>query len=141
MFGASACLVGLKTRFDGTDAPDAAVRRLFVDGKVIPLCPEQLGGLSTPRLRSEIAQGSGEDVLDGRSAVLLGDGTDVTLQFLRGASEVLRVAKEMGIKRFYLKSNSPSCGVGRIYVKGRLTKGNGVCAAALMRAGVELIPV
>lgn len=141
MFGASACLVGLKTRFDGTDAPDDAVRRLFVEGKVIPLCPEQLGGLTTPRLRSEIAQGSGEDVLDGKSAVLLEDGTDVTLQFLRGANEVLRIVEEMGIKRFYLKKNSPSCGMGKIYVKGKLTKGNGVCAAALMRAGVELIPV
>ena len=141
MFGASACLVGLRTRFDGTDSCETLVHRLFVEGKIISLCPEQLGGLSTPRLRAEITEGSGEDVLDGKSAVLLEDGTDVTLPFLRGVDEVLKVVKHVGIRRFYLKSNSPSCGVGRIYVKGELKEGNGVCAAALLREGIELIPV
>ncbi len=141
MFGASACLVGLKTRYDATGAVDPSVHRLFLEGKIIPLCPEQLGGLPTPRPRAEIASGSGEDVLDGRSAVIAEDGTDVTIQFLRGASEVLRVAKELGIKRFYLKDKSPSCGAGRIYIRDKLAKGNGVCAAALLRAGIEVIPV
>ena len=141
MFGASACLVGLRTRYDGTDALDASVHRLFLEGQVIPLCPEQLGGLSTPRLRAEIVEGTGEDVLDGRSAVLLEDGTDVTLNFLRAAEEVLRVARDMEIKRFYLKTKSPSCGVGKILVKGALRKGNGVCAAALLREGIELVSV
>ncbi len=141
MFGASACLVGLKTRYDGNAAVDPAVHRLFLEGKIIPLCPEQLGGLCTPRPRSEIASGSGEDVLDGRSAVIAENGTEVTIQFLRGAGEVLRVTKELGIKRFYFKSKSPSCGVGKIYIGGKLAKGNGVCAAALLRAGIEVIPV
>ena len=139
MFGASACLVGLKTRYDGADALDPSVYRLFREGKIIPLCPEQLGGLSTPRLRAEIVEGSGDDVLDGKSVVLLEDGTDVTLHFLRGAQEVLRVTRELGIRRFYLKSKSPSCGVGRIAAQGRLRRGNGVCAAALLRDGIELI--
>lgn len=141
MFGASACLVGLKTRYDGTDAADSMVHSLFLEGKVIPLCPEQLGGLCTPRPRSEIASGSGEDVLDGKSAVIAEDGTDVTIQFLRGAGEVLRVAKELGIRRLYFKSKSPSCGVGKIYISGKLAKGNGVCSAALLRASIEVIPV
>ena len=141
MFGASACLVGLKTRFDGNDSLDPVVYGLFLEGKVIPLCPEQLGGLTTPRLKAEIAEGSGEDVLDGKSAVLLEDGTDVTLHFLRGAYEVLHVVKELRIKRFYLKSKSPSCGIGRIYINGKLKKGNGVCAAILLREGIELIHV
>ena len=141
VFGASACLVGLSTRFDGADARDDAVYRLFVQGKIIPLCPEQLGGLGTPRLKAEIVGGSGEDVLDGKSAVLLEDGTDVTLQFLRGADEVLKVVRHVGIRRLYMKTNSPSCGVGGIRLKGKLKKGNGVCAAALLREGIELIPV
>jgi uncharacterized protein YbbK (DUF523 family) len=141
VFGASACLVGLKTRYDGTDALDPAVYRMYLEGKIIPLCPEQLGGLTTPRPRSEIATGSGEEVLDGKSAVIAEDGTDVTLQFLQGVSEVLRVAKELGLQRFYVKNKSPSCGVGKICVGGKLTKGNGVVAAALLRAGIELIPV
>ncbi len=141
MFGASACLVGLNTRFDGTNALDTSIRRLFAEGKIIPLCPEQLGGLTTPRLRADIVEGSGEDVLDGRSAVVREDGTDVTRQFVRGAVEVLEVARQLGIQRFYLKARSPSCGVGEIYVGGELAEGNGVCAAALLREGIELIRV
>jgi uncharacterized protein YbbK (DUF523 family) len=141
MYGSSACLVGLKTRYDGGDAADPAVRRLFLEGKVIPLCPEQLGGLCTPRLRSEIASGSGEDVLDGKSAVIMEDGSDVTLQFLRGANEVLRVVKDLGIRTFYMKRKSPSCGMGKIYRQGKLTSGNGVCTAALLREGIEIVPV
>jgi uncharacterized protein YbbK (DUF523 family) len=141
VFGASACLIGLKTRYDGTSATDPSVHKLFLQEKIIPLCPEQLGGLSTPRNKSEIMNGSGENVLDGRSAVLMSDGADVTLQFLRGAGEVVRIAKDMGIRRFYLKSKSPSCGFGKIYSGGKLINGNGVCAAALIRAGIEVICV
>ena len=141
MFGASACLIGLKTRFDGTSATSPSVYQLFLQGKIIPLCPEQLGGLATPRLSSEITRGSGEDVLDGKSAVLMSDGADVTLQFLRGAEEIVRISKELGLTRFYLKSKSPSCGFGKICIEGQLVKGNGVCAAALLRAGIEVISV
>jgi uncharacterized protein YbbK (DUF523 family) len=86
-------------------------------------------------------RGSGEGVLDGSSTVLLEDGTDATAQFVRGASEVVRVAKELEIRRFYLKRKSPSCGFGVIYVKGKLTEGNGVLAAALLREGIELVSI
>lgn len=141
MYGASACLVGLKTRYDGADALDAYVYRLFMEGKIIPLCPEQLGGLGTPRLKAEILEGAGENVLDGTSTVVLEDGTDVTRNFLRGAAEVVKVAHAMGLKRFYLKARSPSCGVNEIAVKGRLRTGNGVCAAALLREGIEVVSI
>ena len=141
MFGASACLVGLGTRYDGRHALDPYVYRLFCEGEIIPFCPEQLGGLGTPRGKAEIAGGSGEDVLDGRAAVLLGDGTDVTEHFLRGAAEVLRAARDLRLNRFYMKARSPSCGAGLVYAEGRLTDGNGVCAAALLREGIELIAV
>lgn len=141
MFGASACLVGLSTRYDGRNALDPFVHRLFCEGEIIPFCPEQLGGLSTPRMRAEIAEGTGEDVLDGKSAVLLENGADVTEYFLRGADEVLEAARALKIKRFYLKSKSPSCGFGIIYVEGRLVEGAGVCAAVLLREGIELVSV
>ncbi len=141
MFGVSACLAGLNVRHDGNNSLDPFVNRLFCEGEAIPLCPEQLGGLGTPRLRAEIVEGSGEDVLDGTAAVLLEDGTNVTEHFLRGAYEVVKAARALKIKRFYLKSKSPSCGVGIIYVKGKLVEGNGVCAAALRREGIELVSV
>jgi len=141
VYGASACLVGLKTRYDGADALDPHIHKLFVEGKIIPFCPEQLGGLTTPRLRAEINGGAGEDVLDGRSRILLEDGTDVTSNFLRGTAEVIRVAREMKLERFYLKARSPSCGVGKIIFKGKPGKGNGVCAAALLREGIEVVSV
>lgn len=137
MFGASACLVGLNTRYDGRNALDPHVHELFCRGKVVPFCPEQLGGLGTPRARAEISGGSGEDVLDGDAAVLLEDGTDATEHFVRGASEVVKAAKELGITRFYLKAKSPSCGLGEIFVGGKLIEGNGVLAAALLREGIE----
>lgn len=137
MFGASACLVGLNTRYDGKNALDPDVHELFCRGEVAPFCPEQLGGLGTPRARAEISGGSGEDVLDGDAAVLLEDGTDATEHFVRGASEVVKAAKELGITRFYLKAKSPSCGLGEIFVGGKLIEGNGVLAAALLREGIE----
>jgi uncharacterized protein YbbK (DUF523 family) len=114
---------------------------MFREGKIVPFCPEQLGGLATPRPRAEIANGSGEDVLDGEAQVLLENGTDVTSHFVRGAAEVLKAVRELGIRKFYLKSKSPSCGIGEIYVKGTLVEGNGVLAAALLREGIELVPI
>lgn len=141
MFGASACLVGLNTRYDGTNSRDAMVHRLFCEGQIVPFCPEQLGGLGTPRPRAEIADQTGENVLDGRSTVVFEDGKDATEHFLRGTSEVVRAVKELGIRRFYLKRKSPSCGLGAIYVNGKLSEGNGVLAAALLREGIDLVSI
>lgn len=141
MFGASACLVGMNTRYDGGSSLDPTVHKLFLEGKVIPLCPEQLGGLTTPRPRAEILGGSGADVINGKAAVGLEDGTDATLQFVRGAEETLKVARELGITRFYFKCHSPSCGVGKIKVGGALVDGDGVCAALLLREGIELVSI
>jgi uncharacterized protein YbbK (DUF523 family) len=141
VYGASACLVGLRTRYDAADALDESVHQLFLEGRVLPLCPEQLGGLSTPRLKATIIGGGGEDVLDGNSAVVLEDGTDVTEHFLRGMAEVLRVARELALERFYLKAGSPSCGIAQSGQGDRPARGNGVCAAALLREGIEIVSV
>ncbi len=136
----SACLAGLCCRYDGlcTGAEDviAAVGR----GEAVPLCPEQLGGLPTPREPSEIEAGfSGGDVLDGKARVLTASGKDVTACYLRGAKEALKLCVLIGAKRAILKANSPSCGCGSIHA-GRfddaLTGGDGVTAALLKRNGI-----
>ncbi len=102
----SACLLGIMCRYDGRKLRKP---RLF-DPDFIPVCPEQLGGLPTPRFRSMIQGGTGEDVLKGKARVLDEERQDVTEYFLRGAAEVRRIVKMYRIKKAYLKKWSPSCG-------------------------------
>ena len=138
----SACLLGLNTRYDGTSQlrPELLADR---DGDTIyiPLCPEQLGGLSTPRPRAEITAGDGTDVLAGRAAVVDETGRDVTAQFLKGAEQALKIANLCGATMALLKEGSPSCGVEQIRRDGQTIKGVGVTAALLMREGIELKPI
>jgi uncharacterized protein YbbK (DUF523 family) len=106
---------------------------------MLPICPEELGGLPTPRPAAEIDRQDGEAVLDGRSRLTWPDGTDVTEAFLRGAREAVRLAQAHGARLAVLKSGSPSCGAGRTHVGGRVVPGLGVTAAALRRAGVRVM--
>ncbi len=133
----SACLVGLKTRHDGTDE---LREELLRDGATIyiPICPEQLGGLPTPRPRAEIERGDGMDVLEGNARVLAEDGNDVTASFLKGAQEVLRVVRLTGAEKVVLKEGSPSCGTSYIKRAGMDASGMGVTAALLASSGIEL---
>lgn len=105
---------------------------------VVPVCPEQLGGLATPRSPSEIVCGCGRDVIEGRSQVVATDGTDVTAQFLRGARAVAELAGLCGARRAILKEGSPSCGVSRIERAGERIEGEGVTTALLRRKEVEV---
>ncbi len=132
----SACLMGLKTRFDGSSAYDEEAVRA-AGPCPIPVCPEQLGGLPTPREPALIEGGSGEDVLCGRAAVMDINGADVTGAFIRGAEAVAHVAKVTGAKRALLKEKSPSCGVKTIYRGAILCEGSGVTAALLRKMGIE----
>lgn len=135
----SACLAGLRTRHDGCAAADERVQALVREGRAIPICPEQLGGLSTPRRPAEIRGGDGADVLDGRARVVNQAGEDVTEAFLRGAEETLRLAHLAGARRAILKARSPSCGAGVIYdgtFSGARRPGDGVTTALLRREGV-----
>ncbi len=134
----SACLAGLNTRYDGASRPDEGVMSLVRSGRAIPLCPEQLGGLPTPRARAEIRGGDGYDVLSGRAVVLAEDGADLTEQFLRGAAEVLRLAELIGAEEAVLKEGSPSCGLNCITVGGARSVGAGVLAALLACRGIEV---
>ncbi len=138
----SACLAGINCRYDGENKLLRKVQRLVRQGKAIPVCPEQLGGLPTPRLPMEIQGGSGKDVLDGRTGVFTKEGEDVTSQCIKGAHEVLKLAKLVGARVAILKARSPSCGYGQVYdgtFTNNLRKGEGVTASLLRREGIEII--
>ncbi len=139
----SACLLGIKCAWDGkTRYKNKKVIELLRKEILIPVCPEQLGGLKTPREFQEIEKGSGDDVLDGRSRVKNKIGQDVRRQFIRGAKEALEIARQYKIKEFVAKSKSPSCGCGSIYdgsFSKRLIKGDGVTVALFKRNGIKVI--
>ena len=139
---ASACLAGKACRYDGKAKPSREILERIASGEEIFLfCPECLGGLATPRAPSEIA-GTGKAVLEGAARVIAKDGSDRTGQFLAGAQAALAQLKAAGVKTVYLKSKSPSCGVGSIYdgtFTGRLAPGNGVAAELFLQNGMELI--
>lgn len=132
----SACLLGLNTRYNGGDAMNDEVIRLVKDRFIIPVCPEQLGGLPTPRPRSEIAKGSAGDILEGRAMVIDESGKDVTGPFMKGAHEVLKLARLTGASEALLKEKSPSCGVNLIYRDNKVIKGSGVTTALLKKEGI-----
>jgi len=133
----SACLAGINCRYDGKNKLNRKVQALVKKGEAIVICPEQLGGLSTPREPASLT-GDGYDVLKGRAKVLTKSGKDVTKNFIKGTKEVLRLAKLLKVKEAILKSKSPSCGSGRILVSDRLVKGDGVTAALLKKNGIKV---
>jgi uncharacterized protein YbbK (DUF523 family) len=138
----SGCLVGIDCRFDGKNRISTDLIEDFKKGELIPLCPEQLGGLPTPRPPSRIVNGNGYDVLDGRTRVVNLKGDDVTENFIKGATEVLKIKKILDVEEAVLESKSPSCGCGRIYdeISGELFESCGVLTALLKRNGVRAIP-
>ncbi|HBW27967.1 MAG TPA: DUF523 domain-containing protein [Hungateiclostridium thermocellum] len=138
----SACLIGVNCKYNGKNNLNKKVMKLCSEETLIPVCPEQLGGCPTPRVPSEIADGDGADVLDGKSRVMNKNGEDVTEYFIKGAQEVLKIAKTMGIKKAILKARSPSCGFGSIYdgtFSGKTKRGNGVTSEILVRNGVSVL--
>ncbi len=140
----SACLLGIRCAWSGDDQykNERAIELSEVE-TLIPVCPEQLGGLPTPRAPQEIQGGTGEDVLKGKCKVINKNGEDVTSQFIRGAEETLKIAKQLKAKEFIAKSGSPSCGCGRIFdgsFSGRLIDGDGVTTALLRRSGFKIMP-
>jgi len=127
----SACLAGIRSRFDGTSSPCEKVMDLVSKGEAIPLCPEQLGGLPTPRAAAERVD----------DKVFTEQGEDLTEKYRLGAKEVLRIARLVGCKKAILKSLSPSCGSGKIYdgsFSGRLVKGDGILAELLKKNGIRI---
>lgn len=128
----SACLMGFRCRYDGDaqrlDCLDALRERHVL----VPVCPEVMGGLPTPREPSEIRSGR----------VVTRDGRDVTEAFARGAREAEKIALACGCRCALLKERSPSCGLGRVYdgtFTGTLTRGDGLCARLLSRRGLRVL--
>ncbi len=132
----SGCLVGLRCRYDGACVPDQFIQKNGVQVHYVVVCPEQLGGLPTPRKRSQIVGGDGTDVLLGKARVIMEDGRDVTKQFLKGAEETLMLVQLFDIKKAFFKDKSPSCGVKQIYHGTKLINGYGVTTALLIQEGI-----
>ncbi|MFC1845291.1 DUF523 domain-containing protein [Thermodesulfobacteriota bacterium] len=127
---ASACLMGLQTRYDGETIQSAACKKAVAGEVCIPVCPEQLGGLPTPRVAADLVGGDGHDVLAGNARVITRNGEDVTRNFILGAKQVLKIARQNDVTRIFLKARSPSCGI----------KPNiGVTAALLKQTGFEVV--
>lgn len=137
----SACLLGLETRYDGShNLNDSILRYLRAEGRTaIPICPEQLAGLATPRPRTWFTEGDGEAVLDGGGRMVDELGADMAPAFLRGAQMSLQIARLNQCKTAILKQRSPSCGCRTIYLESENIKGMGVTAALLSRNGIKLL--
>lgn len=128
----SACLLGINCRYDGKVIPNNKVIKLAKKEVFIPVCPEQLGGLSTPREPSE----------QKGTKVVTKSGTDVTRNFKEGAKQALTLARLYGIKEAILKQESPSCGCGRVYdgtFSNRLIRGDGVTTILLKKNKIKVI--
>lgn len=137
----SACLLGVRCRYDGGDSRNETVMKQKETSELIPVCPEEAGGLPTPRPPAEIVGGDGDDVLNGKAKVMTVNGTDVTDAYLKGAYHALQVAQSHGATQVILKARSPSCGCGDIYdgtFSGTLTSGDGVTTALLKRHGITV---
>lgn len=139
----SACLLGRTCRYDGRHNRDGVLEaELERDGlRAVPYCPEEQGGLSTPRPPAWIEGGDAGDVLDGRARVVTDAGADVSAQFAAGARGALETCRAHGIARAFLKERSPSCGVACTHVDDSVTSGSGVTAALLAREGVKVVGV
>lgn len=141
MFLVSACLIGLSTRYDGGHCRHEALLSILEGSIVIPVCPEQLGGLPTPRYPSEIVGGDGRSVLQGRAFVFNKAEEDMTASFIKGAEQTLSMASFINIDGAVFKSRSPSCGAGLIYdgsFTNKFREGDGVTAALLRQHRIPL---
>jgi uncharacterized protein YbbK (DUF523 family) len=127
----SACLAGIKCKWDGEARPCQKVIELVKQGKAIPVCPEQLGGLTTPRVPVE----------QKNNKVFTKAGDDVTAKFEKGAEEVLKIALLANCNEAILKARSPSCGSCKIYdgtFSGKLIDGDGVLVKILKKNSIKV---
>lgn len=134
----SACLLGIPCRYDGCSktCPDIMTLSGIVP---IPVCPEQLGGLPTPRMAASFASGDGRDVLKGRARLVRADGAEVTANFIAGAQQALSIARIIGIRQAVLKDGSPSCAACTVTIEGKKVPGMGVTAALLHEHGILIM--
>ena len=137
----SACLLGLPTRYDGRAKRSQQVVDYLERQKLlpVPVCPEQLAGMTTPRDRTFFERGDGSAVLAGSGRVVSENGRDMNRVFCRGASLTLPIARLTGCRPPLLKERSPSCGVHQVYLGDETIRGVGVTAALLVGEGIEVL--
>ncbi|MDV4150647.1 DUF523 domain-containing protein [Clostridium sp. AL.422] len=141
MYLISSCLCGVNCKYSGSNNLNERCLKLLKEGKAILVCPEQLGGLSTPRTPAEI-KGTAKGVINKNDKVITKDNIDVTEAFLKGAIETLHIAKLSNVKTAILKEGSPSCGVNYIYdgsFTGTKVCGKGITATILNENGIDVI--
>lgn len=137
----SSCLLGFNTKYDGKSNFNEIAAKYTHMGRFIPACPEQLGGLPTPRHPCEIISGTGLEVLLNYGKVLTQEGTDHTSSYINGASEVLNMVRLFPVSAAILKERSPSCGVKEIYdgtFSHKLKHGLGVTTALLVKNKIQV---
>ncbi len=130
----SACLIGENCKYNGKNNLNDEALKLYKQGLVIPVCPEELGGLPTPRIPAERV---GDLVINK-------EGKDVTKEFVLGAKKTLEIAQENDVTMAILQPRSPSCGCSKIYdgsFSGVLTNGNGITTELLKKNGIEVISI
>jgi uncharacterized protein YbbK (DUF523 family) len=130
----SACLLGVACRYDGAHKRYPGVRAALEGFEVVPVCPEQAGGLSTPRVPCDLCGGDGHAVWARRASVIDREGADRSAAFREGARRCLQQAPDAAWA--LLKSGSPSCGVRRTWIDGQRVPGCGVFAALLAKRGI-----
>lgn len=136
MIFVSACLAGINCKYSGGNNYNEKVFDLVKEGKAIPICPEQLGGLQTPRNPVEIK------IINGNKYVIDKEGNEYTDKFRKGAEEVISLAKKLNITKMILQPRSPSCGVSKIYSGNfdrELVDGNGILAELCIKNNIEVV--
>lgn len=137
MIGISSCLCGINCKYNGKNNLNPIFLELLNSGLAVPICPEQLGGLTTSRVPAEIKKD-----FKGNLQVVTKNNIDVTDEYQLGAKRALDILKALGITKAILKSKSPSCGYKKIY-DGTFTKtlieGNGVTVDLFLKNGIEVI--
>ena len=142
MILASACLAGIKCRYNEEHRQHPLIAQLMTKGKVIAVCPETLGGLGVPRLPCEIIGGNAEDVLKAKAKIVDLSGKDLTKEVVAGCYEAVELAKKNKIRLAVLKDKSVACAVENIHdgnFQGRLIKGKGILTLLLEKEGIRVI--
>lgn len=127
----SACLLGTNCKYNGGNNYNQELIEHLKNFEIIPICPECFGGLSTPRVPSEIIE----------EKVINKEGIDVTNNYLSGAKKALELAKSNNIKVAILKAKSPSCGEGKIYdgtFTNTLIDGDGITVRMFKDEGIKV---
>ncbi len=137
----SACLIGINCRYDYGNELYPELLKFLHHKAYLPVCPEQLGNLPTPRCSTVIMGGDGFDALMLNARLINEKGEDVTFNFLKGAKKTLELAQAFGVSICYLKEKSPSCGVKLVYSDKGVISGCGVTTALLLKNGYKVIGI